>query len=984
MTIELWMNPAVIQRMAGSLLHFFWLGALLALFASISLRLLARRTAAVRYIVCVAALVLMLLAPILTFMFYAETGHLTLRVIRLIGESLTASRPKSFRTADTAEWAQWIVLIWTGGVLACALRLAASWKLSQRLRRSALDAVPAPIAETFERVRETLLRGKQVALRVSGISDTPLVVGWLRPVVLLPLSAVTGLSQEQLIAVFAHELAHVRRHDFFVNVLQSCVECVLFYHPAVWWLSVRVRTERENCCDDLAVQVCGDRLMYARALIELEQARSAAPVLAVAATGTGLTMRIRRILGNTTTSRDWQSAVASLAFMLVWIMAGVWQSSTLKASSMATRETMPAAIVLPASLSTTTIVGAVQSIAAIVTAQPIAEEPHQSPTTAVPGTESAKGSIQGTVTKAGTSEVIPNVQITLSPASIGDSIRALPSLMASRSISMTAPKPDAVVDPRSVQSLVTVAGSQGIALSRENAEAALNSLIGNNTLTAITDGAGHFTIAEVPSGEYIVSARRDGFFGQPVNATSPLLMTPVLATTTAKVIEKKTADVVISMIPAGVVSGKIRDAAGSPLSKISVRALALNYQNGYPVVQAAASVKTDDNGDYRLFWLPPGNYYVGADPPASGNEVAATGGAAVTAKMYYPGVSDLANALPLTVNNGAEISGIQIDMKPAANSLKISGQITNNVPPPPQPANGGPRRAATPVFIILKHEISVPEDIDARYAGVVPASGQFEFKNLVPGVYDLYARIDDNQVLPPYGWGRATVNMQNQDIANIAITVPQSMSVPGSIAMSGGTAASSLSVQVAFRVDGSAARIPAYQSVRMATIMADGTFQLTGIPPGHYHAELFPALSSNLYVSNILRGGIGVFDSGFDVEPDTLDAIQIVLSTGSGTASGTVRDRDRKPIAGATVVLVPPIERRQNPVLYRTAVSDSTGRFTVKGIAPGNYKLFAWESVPASAYRNSEFMMRYEERGVAVNVLPSSSLDMDLTAIPAN
>src|SRR5207237_6791208 len=129
--------------------------------------------------------------------------------------------------------------------------------------------------------------------------------------------------------------------------------------------------------------------------------------------------------------------------------------------------------------------------------------------------------------------------------------------------------------------------------------------------------------------------RRDGFFGPPVNATSPLLMTPVLATAAVSVVDKKTADVAISMIPGGVISGKIRDAAGAPLSKIVVRALALNYQNGYPVVQAAASVKTDDNGDYRLFWLPPGSYYVGADPPASGNEVALTGGAAVTAKMYY-------------------------------------------------------------------------------------------------------------------------------------------------------------------------------------------------------------------------------------------------------------------------------------------------------------------------------------------------------------
>ncbi len=202
--------------------------------------------------------------------------------------------------------------------------------------------------------------------------------------------------------------------------------------------------------------------------------------------------------------------------------------------------------------------------------------------------------------------------------------------------------------------------------------------------------------------------------------------------------------------------------------------------------------------------------------------------------------------------------------------------------------------------------------------------------------------------------------------------------------MSGGAAALSVQSQVAFRVDGSAARIPAYQSVRMATIAADGTFKLTGIPPGHYHAELFPALTSNLYVANILRGGISVFDSGFDVDPDTLGALQIELSSGAATVSGVVRDRERKPVAGATVVLVPPIERRQNPGLYRTAVSDTMGRFTVKGIAPGDYKLLAWESIPASAYRNAEFMTRFEERGTTLQVLPTSTVNMDVTAIPAN
>jgi beta-lactamase regulating signal transducer with metallopeptidase domain len=119
----------------------------------------------------------------------------------------------------------------------------------------------------------------------------------LRPVILLPASALTGLSPQQLEAIIAHELAHIRRHDYLINLLQTVVETLLFYHPAVWWVSRRIRQEREHCCDDLAVAVCGDALTYARALLEMEQLRAAGPQLAMAANGGSLMNRIQRLVG---------------------------------------------------------------------------------------------------------------------------------------------------------------------------------------------------------------------------------------------------------------------------------------------------------------------------------------------------------------------------------------------------------------------------------------------------------------------------------------------------------------------------------------------------------------------------------------------------------------------------------------------------------------------------------------------------------------
>lgn len=125
----------------------------------------------------------------------------------------------------------------------------------------------------------------------------PSVVGWLRPVILLPMSAVTGLAPDQLGAVLAHELAHIRRHDYLVNLLQMAAEALLFYHPAVWWVSGRIRVEREFCCDDLAVSVCQNAVTYARALSTLEKLRPAIPAIAMGSTGGPLLARIQRILG---------------------------------------------------------------------------------------------------------------------------------------------------------------------------------------------------------------------------------------------------------------------------------------------------------------------------------------------------------------------------------------------------------------------------------------------------------------------------------------------------------------------------------------------------------------------------------------------------------------------------------------------------------------------------------------------------------------
>jgi len=179
-----------------------------------------------------------------------------------------------------------------------------------------------PVDEGWElaliRLRRRLGIEHAVTLLESSMAPVPAVVGWLRPVILVPASAFAGLTPQQLEAILAHELAHVRRHDYLVNLLQAAVETLLFYHPAVWWVSSQVRQERESCCDDLAVSVCGDRLGYARALAALEGLRT--PRLALGADGGSLLRRIRRLAGVPETAGGapvaWVAGALALALLL--------------------------------------------------------------------------------------------------------------------------------------------------------------------------------------------------------------------------------------------------------------------------------------------------------------------------------------------------------------------------------------------------------------------------------------------------------------------------------------------------------------------------------------------------------------------------------------------------------------------------------------------------------------------------------------------
>lgn len=241
--------------------------------------------------------------------------------------------PASSNASAVKQWAldrlpramPWLLALWFLGVLLLSLRFAGGLVTAQRLRRVETSPTVQFWQEKLRDLCSRLRVSRPVRLCESALVEVPTVIGWLRPVILIPMSAISGLSAEQLEALLAHELAHIRRCDYLVNLIQTTVETLLFYHPAVWWVSRQIRHEREHCCDDLAVAACGDVLTYARALAALEQMRVVTPQLAVAASGGSLLDRIQRLLRDRAPARsgfqNWLAGFLALA-TVIGLLAG--------------------------------------------------------------------------------------------------------------------------------------------------------------------------------------------------------------------------------------------------------------------------------------------------------------------------------------------------------------------------------------------------------------------------------------------------------------------------------------------------------------------------------------------------------------------------------------------------------------------------------------------------------------------------------------
>ncbi len=298
----------VVQALGWTLVHFLWQGVVLA-FLSIALLPLCR-TASDRYTAAFVTLAFMVAAPVITFATIHRSGAHGLGLDTGIWRHVVDA-PAAF------VWMNAVVAVWIAGVAALSIRAVGGWYVAQSLRHATTSELKHELAQRCEALARRAGITQSIAFLQSASAAVPMVVGWFRPAILLPVAVIARLPLYQIEALVLHELAHIRRRDAVANLFQIAAETLLFYHPAVWWVSARMRTERENCCDDLAVAQCGDAIGYARALTAVETLRPS-PRFAVAANGGVLRQRVLRLVEGTADTNH-VSVIGALIGLLCFV-----------------------------------------------------------------------------------------------------------------------------------------------------------------------------------------------------------------------------------------------------------------------------------------------------------------------------------------------------------------------------------------------------------------------------------------------------------------------------------------------------------------------------------------------------------------------------------------------------------------------------------------------------------------------------------------
>jgi hypothetical protein len=618
----------------------------------------------------------------------------------------------------------------------------------------------------------------------------------------------------------------------------------------------------------------------------------------------------------------------------------------------------------------------------------------------------AKATITGTVLRAGTGEPIARATVTL--------IRA-PGGFGAISFDATAQG---------------ARGASPAQASQANQSAALAVQGPTPPPTVTTDERGHFQLNDVDPGSYRIAAGRNGFARQEYGQRSFNRSGTIISIRAGQ----QVSDIEFKLTPASTISGRVIDMYGEPQPGITVQALRSTYDaNGKRTLQAVQSARTNDLGEYRLYWLNPGRYFVSANgvksametmvsslsqaaaqaptprdaqaasqlsglygPGAPANEIASS----EFTLTYYPGTPDISRAVAIDLPPAAE-SHLDFNLT-RGQRFRIRGKVVDA-------ATGRPPQMAT-LSVSPRNSAGDSSGLDALFgaaAGMLqgnrynPATGEFEVRDVAAGSYWLTVQTQQLPAVTPGARGgapaqipdaasilssinRAQVPVEvDRDLENIPLIVSPGITIPGRIRIEGNPPAGQnpySRLTPMLETGGGSLLTAALQAISPSRPADDGTFSMTKITPGDYKLVV-NGMDPNMYIKDAHIDRTDVLQ-GISIG-DRLDGtLEIVLSTNAGQIDGTIVDAAGKPISGVTAVLIPDRLRNRND-LYKAAVSAANGRFTFRGVSPGDYKLFAWEDIEPFSYFDPDVLMPFETRGKPVHIQENSKEPVEVKIIPA-
>jgi hypothetical protein len=560
-----------------------------------------------------------------------------------------------------------------------------------------------------------------------------------------------------------------------------------------------------------------------------------------------------------------------------------------------------------------------------------------------------------------------------------------------------------------------------VELHRESGAAQLGA---TPLLTTVTDGEGRFYFPRLTPGQYRVAASGGGFvrteYGQKRANGAGLPIT--LAA------NQRMNDATIAVTPTGAISGRITDVNGQPIMLADVFALKATYQEGQRTFVQVLSAKTDDRGEYRIFWMTPGLYYVNAIVPdgtnvpnlimnADGFDTQATmnanrsivrdvlsrpigtgaGPNEAHVPVYYPTTTDPQQARVVDVRPGADIRGLDITAIRVV-TRNIRGTMFNGI------TRQFPGAGTNPQVRLLstnpaQQPIGVPVNVE---------TGKFELNRIVPGNYILYAQMrpvavpgSPAQVL----WGSLPLEIRERDVDDLSIGAVSGVPLTGRVVLEDQSSSPSPSVGGIFVGLRPEPLISQQQPSQAIQVAADGSFASQPLPPGKYRVYPIPMLAPNNpgllggmpnmpqglmalkpYVKSIRVGNADVLDTGVTLAAGAENLeMEIILGTNAGAIEGRVLNDQKQPVDAAVVGLVPAAlsARGFRMDMYKTTSTDASGKFEVRGLPPGEYKLFSWEDVDKAAIIDHDFMRLHENSGKAIQVGEGEKPAVELMVIPA-